>query len=186
MNLLLHDCCAPCGIFVLKELQKAGYAVSVFYCNPNIFPKEEFIWRRDEMKKFCQKNGIDFIEQDYNHDDWLTTIKGFESEPEKGERCRLCFAKRLAETAQYAAGKGFNFLATTLTISPHKNSAIINEIGRDVAELYGLKFIDVDWKKDNGYQQAVEMSKIEKFHRQDYCGCEFSKKINKKIKLIEK
>ncbi|MFA6536877.1 MAG: epoxyqueuosine reductase QueH [Patescibacteria group bacterium] len=176
MNLLLHDCCAPCGAYVLQELLGTGYNVTVFYFNPNIFPQEEYSWRRDEMKNFCDKNKVRFIEKDYDHDDWLETIKGYENEPERGERCRMCFAKRLAETAQYASENNFEFVATTLSISPHKVTKVINEVGHEVCDLYGLKFIDIDWKKNEGYKKAVELAKKENFHRQTYCGCEFSMK----------
>lgn len=110
----------------------------------------------------------------YEHDEWLALVEGFGNEPEGGARCEKCFQKRLAEVAQKASEEGFEALATTLTISPHKPAGLINKIGKEFADFYGLKFIDTIWRKDDGYKRSCEISKKENFHRQNYCGCEFS------------
>ena len=175
-RLLLHDCCAPCGAYVLEELLKDGYEVTVYFYNPNIFPLEEYEWRKQEIKKYCQKRNVKFIDDDYNHEDWLDFVKGHETAPERGKRCEQCFAKRLGEAAQKASELGVEYMTTTLTISPHKISQMIINVGKEVSEIYGIKFLDIDWKKDDGFKKACVLSKEEGFHRQNYCGCEFSMK----------
>ena len=107
-KLLLHDCCAPCGAYVLDELLKGGYEVTVYFYNPNIFPIEEYEWRKKEMKDYCAQRGVKFIDNDYNHEDWLSSVSGYENEPERGKRCEMCFAHRLGEAAQKASELGFS------------------------------------------------------------------------------
>ena len=174
MKVLLHDCCAPCGAQVIKELQKDGHEVTVYYYNPNIFPEKEYQVRLNEMKRYSKKLGVDLIEGKYEHDEWLLAVKGFEAEPEGGARCEKCFMKRLSEVAQKAQEDGFEAFASTLTISPHKNAEVINRIGHELADFYNLEFIDTVWRKNEGYKKSCEISKEEDFHRQNYCGCEFS------------
>jgi len=174
MKILLHDCCAPCGAYVLDQLLKSGYEVTVFFFNPNIFPEEEYTWRKSEMKKYCAKRKVNFIDGDYNHEDWVDYVKHLKDEPERGKRCKLCFAIRLGETAQKASELGIDKIATTLSISPWKLTEMINEAGDEVAPMYGVEFMKFDWKKDDGYKKACLLSKDEGFRRQDYCGCEFS------------
>lgn len=175
-KLLLHTCCAPCSAYVLKLLET--YDVSVFYFNPNIDTLEEYEKRKKECQNYCEKNGINFIETPYDPKEWLLYIEGLESEPEGGKRCERCFELRLNETAKYAKKEGFDAFATTLSISPHKNSIVINEIGKKVAEKNGIVFLKSDWKKDDGYKKSCEISKKEGFYRQNYCGCSFSRRKN--------
>jgi len=174
MKILLHDCCAPCGAFVAKKLFDEGNDVSVYYYNPNIFPKEEYDLRLSEMKRFCEKYKIPFIVGDADHELWRQSVAGYEKEPERGKRCEICFAHRLAEAAQKGSELGVDALATTLTMSPLKSAETINRIGHEVAALYGLEFIDRVWREQNGGKEAVKLAKEENFHRQNYCGCEFS------------
>jgi len=174
MKVLLHDCCAPCGAYVIEELQKDGHKVTVYFYNPNIFPEEEYNLRLDEMKKYCEKYSVDLIVGKYEHDEWLEFIKGLENEPEKGKRCEKCFQKRLAEVAQKANEESFEAYASTLTISPHKPAEMINKIGHEFAEFYSLKYIDTIWRKNDGFRKSCKLSEDEDFHRQNYCGCEFS------------
>lgn len=174
MKVLLHDCCAPCGAQVIQELQNSGHDVSVYFFNPNIYPEEEYLVRFEEMKKYCQKNDIPLIVKQYDHDAWLERVKGREKDKEGEERCRLCFLYRLSEVAQKAMEEGFEAFATTLTISPHKNAKVINEIGHELADFYNLKFIDTIWRKNEGFRKACKLCQKEGFHRQNYCGCEFS------------
>lgn len=173
-KILLHDCCAPCGAYVLDQLLKTGYTVTVFFYNPNIFPQEEYDWRKAEMKRYCAKRKVDFIDDDYDHQDWVDHVKHLASEPERGERCRLCFAIRLSEAAQKASELGIENFATTLSISPWKSTEMINEVGREVASIYGIEFLENDWKEDDGFKKACLLSKQENFRRQNYCGCEYS------------
>ena len=173
-RVLLHDCCAPCGAYVVEELKSRGFEVLVYFYNPNIAPREEYDLRLEEMKKYCQKNKVKMMVGNYEHDDWLEMIKGEEKAPERGRRCELCFMKRLSEAAQKAQEENCQYFATTLTISPHKDSEKINKIGHEIAPIYGLNFIDEDWKKNDGYKKACDLSRAEGFRRQSYCGCEFS------------
>ena len=174
MKILLHACCAPCGGQVINELKKEGHEVSVYFFNPNIFPEDEYCLRLSEVKRFTDELKMKLIEGKYNHDEWLLSIKGYENEPEKGERCRRCFMHRLAEVAQKAQEEGFDAFASTLTISPHKPAEMVNQIGHELAGFYNLKFIDNIWRKNEGYKKSCEISKEYDFHRQDYCGCEFT------------
>ena len=173
-SLLLHTCCAPCSAYVLKLLET--YRVSVFYHNPNIDTEEEYEKRKNECKKYCEKNNIPFIEIAYKPKEWQLYIEGLENEPEGGKRCDRCFELRLTKTAEFAKKNGFDLFATTLSISPHKNSTIINGIGNSISAKTGVGFISSDWKENNGYGKSCEISKKEGFYRQNYCGCKYSKK----------
>ncbi|HRY59836.1 MAG TPA: epoxyqueuosine reductase QueH [Patescibacteria group bacterium] len=171
-KLLLHTCCAPCSAYVLKLLET--FDVSVFYYNPNIDTADEYEKRKNECQKYCEKNGIKFIEITYQPKEWQLYIEGLESEPEGGKRCEKCFELRLTKTAEFALKNGFDYFATTLSISPHKNSKLINEIGNKIANQFGLKFLEADWKKEDGYKKSCEISRNEGFYRQNYCGCKYS------------
>lgn len=173
MNLLLHICCAPCSAYVIKKLQE-NYTVTMFYFNPNIYPEAEYIRRRDEAKDYSEKLGIDFIDKDVDHVFWLDLIKGFENEPERGNRCGICYKMRLDETAKYAKENNFDIFTTTLSISPHKSSVMINCAGVEVSNIYDIKYLEADFKKDDGFKKSCKISEEEGFYRQDYCGCEFS------------
>ncbi len=172
-RLLLHDCCAPCGGFLFHELSK-DYEVSIYYDNSNIHPVEEYKKRRDEAKKYFTSQGADFFEFQYDHKEWLEAIKGLENEPEKGKRCAMCFCIRLEKTASFAASHKFDYFATTLSISPHKDAKLINAEGERLAEIKDIKFLAGDWKKRNGFLKAMKFSAAQNFYRQNYCGCEFS------------
>ncbi|HMB26348.1 MAG TPA: epoxyqueuosine reductase QueH [Patescibacteria group bacterium] len=174
MKVLLHACCAPCAAQIIKELQKMGHEICVYFYNPNIFPKEEYDLRFNELKRYTEDLQIPLIEGRYDHKDWLEKVKGLENEPEGGRRCYQCFLHNLGEVAQKAYEEGFKALATTLTISPHKPVEMINSIGQKSADFYGLKFIDQVWRKNNGYKNSCDLSRKYNFHRQNYCGCEFS------------
>jgi epoxyqueuosine reductase len=179
-KVLLHDCCAPCGAYVLERLLQSGNEVSVYFFNSNIFPENEFEKRKKEMKDFCFKKNIEFIEAQYIHGEWQKLIIGKEQEPEKGERCKICIKKRLEQTADYAKKNRFSHFATTLSISPHKDAEFINSAGKQIADKYGLVFIDDIWRKNGGYKKSVELSNKLGFYRQKYCGCEYS--LNPNIK----
>jgi len=171
---LLHVCCAPCASTIIQQLKARGFKVTAFFYNPNIYPAQEYKIRRDEIKKYCLSNKIDFIEMEYNHALWREKIKGFEQEPERGERCQICYSDRLNKTAEHSIQKGYDIFDSTLSISPHKDFEKIKSIGENLAEKYDLEYYGQNWKKDQGFKRACELSKEQNFYRQTYCGCEFS------------
>jgi len=174
-KILLHSCCAPCSAHVIQELQK-NYKVTLFYFNPNIFPEEEYKKRLAEVKKYLKKIKVDLIEGKYNHQSWLKDIKGYENEPERGKRCQICYQIRLVKTASKAKELGFDVFCSTLSISPHKDAEMINKIGQKLSEEYKIEYLESNWKKQEGFKKACDISREEGFYRQEYCGCEFSMK----------
>jgi len=172
-KILLHSCCAPCSAYVIQELQKE-YKVTLFYFNPNIFPKEEYQKRLAEAKEYCQKIKVDFIEAEYDHGLWLEKIKGYENEPERGKRCQIYYQLRLEKTALEAKKMGCSIFCSTLSISPHKDAQMINKIGLELSKEYRIEYLESDWKKQEGFKKACDISREEGFYRQDYCGCEFT------------
>lgn len=177
-SLLLHSCCAPCSSYVLEYLSQY-FNITVLYYNPNISPKEEYVYRLNEEKRLIKemtfKNPVNILDCDYNADEFFTVAKGFEKEPEGGKRCEKCFDLRLDFTAKTAKENGFDYFATTLTISPLKNANLINEIGEKLAEKYSVKYLCSDFKKKEGYKRSIALSKEYNLYRQNYCGCIFSK-----------
>ena len=178
-SLLLHDCCAPCGSYVLEYLSRY-FRITVFYCNPNISPEEEYRKREGEVKRLLAvlpaKYPIAFAEAPYEPERFFMLAKGHEADPERGERCTLCYRLRLAETAEYARAHGFGYFATTLTLSPYKDSERLNAIGRELEAQTGVKYLPSDFKKRGGYQRSIELSRIYGLYRQNYCGCIYSKR----------
>lgn len=172
-KILLHSCCAPCSAHVIQELSKE-YQVTLFYFNPNIFPEEEYLKRLNEAQKYLKKIEINLIEGEYNHQAWLEAIKGYENEPERGKRCHICYRFRLEKTALEAKKLNFDIFCSTLSISPHKDAQMINKIGLELAEQYNISYLESDWKKQEGFKKACDISREEGFYRQSYCGCEFS------------
>ena len=176
-HLLLHSCCAPCSSAVLERL-RVFFRITVFYYNPNIYPEEEYYKRVEEQKRFIEAlpsiNKISFIEGEFDPEEFYNSVKGFEKEKEGGERCFRCYRLRLLQTALLAKEKGFDYFTTTLTISPLKNAAKLNEIAKEVADELGIQHLPSDFKKENGYKMSTELSKEYGLYRQDYCGCIFS------------
>jgi predicted adenine nucleotide alpha hydrolase (AANH) superfamily ATPase len=170
---LLHACCAPCSIYVLEKL-RTDYDVTVFFYNPNIHPRAEYEQRKEELKKYCQKIGINFIDADYDYQKWFALTTKHKTCPERGARCALCFRERLSVSAARAQADGFDLWGTTLTISPHKDAQLINQIGQELALENKVEYYSSDWKKAEGFKIANQMSKDEGFYRQDYCGCVYS------------
>lgn len=181
--LLLHSCCGPCSTAVIERLADE-FDVTVFFYNPCITDEEEYILRRENQKKFLNayneerigKGRIRFLEGPYQPGTFLKLAEGHESDPEGGGRCSLCFTQRLEKTAETAQMTGNDYFGTTLTVSPHKNYRRISEIGQKIALRYGLTFLDRDFKKKDGFKRSIELSKKYGLYRQDYCGCEFSKR----------
>ncbi|MBE6720242.1 MAG: epoxyqueuosine reductase QueH [Ruminococcaceae bacterium] len=177
-RLLLHSCCAPCSSYTLEYLSDY-FDITVFYFNPNISPQSEFEKRFLEQERLINalpaKNKIKLIKGEYNHAEFLSIAKGLEDVKEGGERCFKCYRLRLEKTAQLAGQCGFDFFCTTLSISPLKNSQKINEIGFEVAEKYGVKWLPSDFKKREGYKRSIELSHEYDLYRQNFCGCVYSK-----------
>lgn len=178
-SLLLHSCCAPCSSYCLEYLSKYFY-ITVLYYNPNIFPREEYLYRIREQKKLIEKMPavfpVQFIGREYSPDDFYQAVKGLEQVPEGGERCFLCYKLRLEESARLAKEQGFDYFTTTLSISPLKNADKLNEIGMMLGEQYGVSYLCSDFKKKNGYQRSVELSAEYGLYRQNYCGCVYSRR----------
>lgn len=174
-KLLLHSCCGPCSTHVINVL-KDDYDITVLYYNPNIDTEEEFAHRYREQKRYCEAVGVKVIEVPYNAGEFLDAVKGLENEPEGGGRCSVCFKLRLDKTARLAKEMGFDAFATTLTVSPHKNSLVINGVGKSVEEAVQIEFVDGNFKKQDGYKKSIELAKQYDLYRQNYCGCKFSKR----------
>ena len=178
-TLLLHACCAPCSSYCLEYLSKT-FDITVLFYNPNIESEMEFNKRVDELIRFIDEcrsiEGVNLEILDYDNSEFYNAVEGLEDEKEGGVRCFKCYELRLRKTAEYAKEHDFEYITTTLTISPHKNSDKINEIGVKVAEEYGLKYLLSDFKKNDGFKRSIELSKEYDLYRQSFCGCEFSKR----------
>ena len=176
-KLLLHACCGPCSSYVIEYLSKY-FDITIYYYNPNIYPKEEYERRLEELKKFVNtfNNGVKVIEELYDPEDYNKAVKNLEHLGEKSIRCYNCYEFRMNKAALYAKENNYDYFTTTLSISPHKNSNWINEIGNNLEKEYGIKYLYSDFKKKNGYKRSLELSKEYNLYRQDYCGCKYSKK----------
>ncbi|MBR4231462.1 MAG: epoxyqueuosine reductase QueH [Bacilli bacterium] len=177
-KILLHSCCGPCSTECITRLTKY-FDITVLYYNPNIEPQEEYEKRKQEQIRFIKAfkpiNKLDFMDCDYDNASFERMTEGLEKEPEGGKRCHKCYELRLKKTANIAKEKGYDFFGTTLTVSPYKNSQIINEIGEIVSKNVGVEFLYSDFKKEDGYKKSIELSKEYSLYRQNYCGCHYSK-----------
>lgn len=177
-RLLLHSCCAPCSSYVLEYLSEY-FEITIFYFNPNISPEAEYHYRVEEEKRLIVampfSNPVHFLEGEYRPERFLDAVKGYEGEKEGGERCFRCYELRLREAAVLAKKGGFDYFTTTLSISPLKNAEKLNQIGKALAQEYGVSYLFSDFKKKNGYQRSIELSQEYGLYRQNYCGCVFSK-----------
>lgn len=172
-KLLLHSCCGPCSTHVINVL-KERFDLTIFYYNPNIFPQQEYQKRLEEQKRYAMIMGIEVIEGEWDESEFLALAKGHELDKEGGDRCEICFRMRLQKTAQVAKEKGFDLFATTLSVSPHKNTLLINKVGGEVASEEQIEFLPENFKKQNGYLDSIQLSKKYNLYRQNYCGCRFS------------
>ena len=177
-SLLLHSCCAPCSSYCLEYLSNY-FNITVFYYNPNIYPEEEYFKRVEEQRRFIEqlpaKHPIAFLEGKYDKERFYEMAKGYEDCKEGGERCFRCYELRLREAAEAAEAHGMDYFTTTLSISPLKNAAWLNEIGEKLSKEYGILYLNSDFKKKNGYKRSVELSEEYGMYRQYYCGCVYSK-----------
>jgi len=178
-TLLLHACCAPCSSYVLEYLSDY-FEITVLYYNPNISPRTEYDTRAEELKRLIGemtfKYPVKLIVGEYEPEIFYAMAKGMEELPEGGERCFGCYRQRLSYTAKLAKEQGFDYFTTTLSISPLKNAAKLNEIGAELSKEWGVEYLLSDFKKRNGYKRSVELSAEHELYRQDYCGCVFSKR----------
>ena len=184
-TLLLHACCAPCSSYVLEYLSRY-FRITLFFYNPNIAPEAEYRFRLDELRRLVREMGladdVSVLEGNYAPERFLALAKGLETLPEGGARCSLCYRLRLSEAARVAAEGGFDYFCTTLSISPYKNAAWLNEIGQEEGARYGVTYLVSDFKKKNGYKRSCELSEEYGLYRQDYCGCVYSKAARERQK----
>lgn len=189
-TVLLHTCCAPCSSAIIEAMMKNGITPVIYYCNPNIYPQEEYEIRKNECTRYAQSLGLEIVDADYDHDNWLEAIRGMEDEPERGGRCLKCFKLRLLRTAEYAAGRGIKVITTTLASSRWKSLDQINEAGlwacRQVQEAFERNnnqavppydcviWWDRNWRKNGLQERRLQIIKEYDFYNQLYCGCEFS------------
>ena len=187
-TLLLHACCAPCSSAVLERLSPY-FRITVLFFNPNIFPETEYRKRAAELRRFVSEtsfpNPVDVLEGPYEPFAFFELVKGLEKEPEGGARCEKCFRMRLHEAVWYAKEEGFDYVTTTLTISPQKNVELLNRIGEEEATEAGVKWLPSAFRKKGGYQRSIELSKEHGLYRQDFCGCVFSKEAREREKRAE-
>jgi len=172
-SILLHSCCGPCSSSVIDQL-KYYFDITVYYFNPNIHPEEEYLHRKEEQKRLLSILNIPLIEGDYNTEEFFNIAKGLEDEPQKGQRCYNCYNLRLTSTYNLAKDKGFDYFCTTLTVSPNVNEQMVNEIGIALEKQGDVKFLQSDFKKEDGYLNSVKLAKEYNLYRQDYCGCIYS------------
>ena len=174
-RVLLHSCCAPCSGEVMEAIHASGIDYAIYFYNPNIHPRREYDLRKEENIRFADKHKIEFIDADYDTDNWFTRIKGLEWEPERGARCTSCFDMRFERTALYAHEHGFPTITSCLGISRWKNIEQINDCGTRAAARYdGMSYWTFNWRKGGGAQRMLEISKREEFYQQEYCGCIYS------------
>ena len=184
-RLLLHSCCGPCSSYVLEYLSK-HFAITVLYYNPNIWPEAEYYKRADVQRTLVSRiNPADpakLVVADYKPEEFENIAAGLEVEPEGGKRCRRCFALRLEEAARYARDHVFDYFTTSLTVSPHKDAAVLNELGGALADKYGVPFLFADFKKRGGYKRSIELSEQYGLYRQNYCGCRYSFEDGRRVR----
>lgn len=174
-KVLLHSCCAPCSGEVMEAMTASGIDYTIFFYNPNIHPEHEYILRKEENIRFAEKHHIPFIDADYDRDNWFERAKGMEWEPERGARCTMCFDMRFERTALYAHEHGFPVMTSSLGISRWKDMKQINGCGeRATAPYEDVSYWDFNWRKKGGSARMLDISKREKFYKQEYCGCAYS------------
>ena len=174
-KVLLHSCCAPCAIEVVEAILASGVQLCVYFYNPNIHPVAEYELRKNENKRYCEANNIAFVDADYDTDNWFARVRGLENEPERGERCSVCFDMRFERTALYAHEHGYKVISSSLGISRWKNMQQINACGQRAADKYPkIEYWTYNWRKGGGSERMISRSKEEGFYQQQYCGCVYS------------
>lgn len=185
-TLLLHSCCAPCSSAVLERISKY-FSITILFYNPNITDYEEYLKRKEELKRLIKDVNyqIEIMDYDYDKEKFIEMALGLEDKKEGDIRCYKCYKLRLEKTAMLAKENNFDYFTTTLSISPYKNSKWLNEIGEELANKYNINYLYADFKKKNGYKRSIELSNIYHLYRQDYCGCIYSKVERDKIKALQ-
>lgn len=173
-KILIHACCGICSGYPISLLKELGYEPVVYFCNPNLDTKDEFDKRLEAQKVVCEFHNVELITEKYNHMDFLSFVLGLENEPEKGRRCDKCIELRLKLTSNKAKELGINTFTTSLVISPHKNFTKISDIGQSVAG--EINYLSIDFKKKDGFLKTNRLSGELGIYRQNYCGCEFSRR----------
>lgn len=175
-TLLLHTCCAPCSSSVITRLAN-HFNITILYYNPNIEPEEEYILRKEEQIRFLKEINLNikFLDCDYENEKFKNISKGLENLPEGGFRCHECYKLRLKKTGELAKNLKYDYFGTTLTVSPYKNSQVLNKIGEELESELNVKYLYSDFKKKEGYKKSIELSKKYNLYRQNYCGCTYSK-----------
>lgn len=185
-TLLLHSCCAPCSSAVFERISKY-FSITILFYNPNITDYEEYLKRKEELKRLIKDVNyqIEIMDCDYDKEKFIEMALGLEDKKEGDIRCYKCYKLRLEKTAMLAKENNFDYFTTTLSISPYKNSKWLNEIGEELANKYNINYLYADFKKKNGYKRSIELSNIYHLYRQDYCGCIYSKVERDKIKALQ-
>lgn len=186
-RLLLHACCGPCSTSCVERVADE-YEVTLYYYNPNIMDREEYLRRREALLKFIDafnadnegRTRVEYLEGEYDPERFTRLAEPMKDEPEGGKRCDMCFAMRLSDTAKMAKELGYDYFTTTMSVSPHKDYKTIAELGFSLEENTGVKYLDIDFKKRNGFGRSVEMSKMYGLYRQNFCGCEYARAQMKK------
>ena len=186
-TVLLHTCCAPCSSAIIEAMLKNGITPVIYYCNPNIYPQEEYEIRKEECTRYARSLGLEIVDADYDHQTWLEAVKGLENEPERGGRCLKCFKLRLLRTAEYAASRGIRVITSTLASSRWKSLEQIIEAGtwactevtrrsseKEDSPIILPVFWEYNWKKGGLQERRLQIIKEYDFYNQLYCGCEFS------------
>ena len=174
-QVLLHTCCAPCSSAIIECMMQNGIMPLIFYCNPNIYPEEEYRIRKDECTRYAESLGLEIVDADYDHEAWLAEMRGLEHEPERGGRCLKCFKYRLLESARYAHERGITAFTTTLASSRWKSLEQIEEAGRYAQSHFpDVTYWAQNWRKGGLSERRIEIIKEYNFYNQRYCGCEFS------------
>lgn len=185
-KVLLHSCCAPCSGEVMEAMLASGIDYTIFFYNPNIHPRKEYLLRKEENIAFAEQFNVPFIDCDYDSDNWFARAKGMEFEPERGIRCTMCFDMRFERTALYAHEHGFPVITSSLGISRWKNMKQINECGERAAAAYpDVQYWTYNWRKKGGSQRMIEISKREQFYMQEYCGCSYSLRDSNQHRLAQ-
>lgn len=188
-TLLLHSCCAPCSSYCLWYLSRY-FDITVLFYNPNISPESEYFLRAEELERLIKEmpglENVRLIVEKYDHKEFLEKIKGHEKDPERGERCTICYEMRLRKAAEYAKAGGYEYFTTTLSISPYKDAGRLVSLGEKIADELGIKYLVSDFKKKEGYKKSIEFSEEYSLYRQDYCGCIFSKTEKENIDKYKK